>query len=160
MTLKYTWIFFMLSAMAINAQSNIVTSGGQATNNGASITYSLGQIDYKLTTSPQNGSMSQGLQQPYEISEIVGVYDTELTSEINIYPNPVTDQIIVEIKDVETQEAGLSVSVFDIQGQLVSQHDITHQKTKIDAASWQAGIYILRTTNSSNQFRNFKIIKK
>ena len=51
----------------ISAQSGTITSGGDAAGSGGSVSFSIGQLDYTSISSAE-GTVSQGLQHPYEIS--------------------------------------------------------------------------------------------
>ncbi len=51
----------------LQGQSTIPTTGSTASGSGGTATYTVGQITYK-TFSGTNGTVAQGVQQPYEIS--------------------------------------------------------------------------------------------
>ena len=53
------------------AQNAVVPVGGTASGNGGTVTYTVGQIAVQ-TNSDGTASISEGVQQPYEIS-VVGV---------------------------------------------------------------------------------------
>lgn len=49
------------------AQQATTATGGNASGSGGPVAYSVGQVVYTTNTS-SNGSVAQGVQQPYEIS--------------------------------------------------------------------------------------------
>jgi hypothetical protein len=51
------------------AQENVNASGSNASGSGGSASYSVGQVFYQIH-SGSNGSVVEGVQQPYEISVI------------------------------------------------------------------------------------------
>ncbi|MCB0409870.1 MAG: hypothetical protein KDD29_06595, partial [Flavobacteriales bacterium] len=57
----------ILICSIVFAQENTVSSGGDALGVGGSASYSVGQVVYTTHTGV-NGSIAQGVQQPYEIS--------------------------------------------------------------------------------------------
>lgn len=61
--------FFIYGTNAALAQSNAVTSGNTATGTAGSATYTVGQVAYK-SFSGTNGSATQGVQHPFEISTL------------------------------------------------------------------------------------------
>ena len=58
--------FLLIAADAVYSQKNITAAGGNATGN-ATISYSLGQVHY-VATAGSSGSLSQGVQQAYELA--------------------------------------------------------------------------------------------
>ena len=61
--------FLHLNAVVVLAQEGISVSGGNATCNGGSVSYTIGQVVYTCNNGDE-GSVAQGVQQPYEISVV------------------------------------------------------------------------------------------
>ena len=78
-------LFFGLGGL--HAQESVNGSGGEATGTGGTASYSLGQVVYTTNTGT-NGSVVQGVQQPYEISTTLGINETSINLELSVYPNP------------------------------------------------------------------------
>jgi len=121
MTLKKTIICTLfLSSLCIAilpAQPTIPASGGNATGTGGTVSYTIGQVVYTTYTGT-NGTVSQGVQQPYEISIVTGIEEAiGISLEIMAYPNPATDFIILIIKNYEVKN--LSYQFYDINGSLL-----------------------------------------
>jgi len=57
------------SVTAILAQTAIPAAGGNATGSGGTVSYSVGQLTYN-TYQGSVGTVSEGVQQPYEILTI------------------------------------------------------------------------------------------
>ena len=73
------------------AQEGILPAGGNASGNIGSASYSIGQVFY-ITSSGTNGSVAQGVQQPYEISVITGMDEfKDMKLECYAFPNPATN---------------------------------------------------------------------
>ena len=69
-TLLIAFTFFsLLATLELSAQENTVASGGKATGSGGTVSYSVGQVVY-TTNAGTNGSLSQGVQQPYVVSTL------------------------------------------------------------------------------------------
>ena len=64
--------FLLLGLGGLQAQQSPTATGGEATGTGGTASYSVGQVVYTTNTGT-NGSMAQGVQQPYEISTTVGI---------------------------------------------------------------------------------------
>ena len=120
--MKYTKSFlgFLLIfgfSLTIFAQNTIPATGGNASGSGGSVSYTVGQI-LNSTFSGTNGTVLQGVQQPYEISIVTGIEEAiGISLEIMAYPNPATDFIILIIKNYEVKN--LSYQFYDINGSLL-----------------------------------------
>ncbi len=60
-----------LGLTGLQAQTSVNATGGNASGSGGSASYSVGQVVYTTHTGT-NGSVAQGVQQPFEIS-VVGL---------------------------------------------------------------------------------------
>jgi len=89
-------LFFGI-ALQSSAQKNTVASGGNASGSGGSASYAVGQVVYTTNTGI-NGSVAQGVQQPYEISTTVGINETTIHLGMSVYPNPTTDYLQLKVK--------------------------------------------------------------
>ncbi|NLF43456.1 MAG: T9SS C-terminal target domain-containing protein, partial [Bacteroidales bacterium] len=59
-------LFTSLWITGLSAQNSINTSGGNASSTDGNMSYSVGQVFYN-TSQGTNGSIIEGVQQPYEI---------------------------------------------------------------------------------------------
>ena len=147
------------------AQEGIPVSGGNIIGATGSVSYTLCYID----NSPQkgnNGSVSPGVLQPYEISVITGLPETNNISVFySVYPNPVSDFLTLKITADFIQKAGnLKYILFDIQGNLIMGRNITKSEMSIPMNELVPSIYILKVTQTITKetvaVKTFKIIKK
>jgi len=141
------------------AQDSMNTTGGNALGSGGSASYSIGQIFYQTQTGT-NGSVIQGVQQPYEISVITAIEESEgIDLWVSAYPNPTTDNLILEIKKFELPVSTLSFQLFDVQGKLIQSERIMDYITTISMGNLASGIYIVKVMQGSKEIKTFKIIK-
>jgi hypothetical protein len=99
--------------IAVQAQNTIPATGGNATGSGGSVSYSIGQITYN-TFSGTNGSVAQGVQQPFEISVVTGIhkaFDIDLI--FSAYPNPATDFVTLKIGNFDNTRCIMSYSTLE-----------------------------------------------
>ena len=61
-----------------------------------------------------------------------------------IYPNPATDEL-----NINFQSASSKIEIFDISGQKVYSQEISTLNTQINIEDWDAGIYILKSTDEN-----------
>ncbi|PKP02730.1 MAG: hypothetical protein CVU11_10780 [Bacteroidetes bacterium HGW-Bacteroidetes-6] len=145
----------LLFSTTMAAQETIPAAGGDASGSSGTANYSVGQVFYNTNTDPATGSEAQGVQQPYEISEITGLWEsiTEC-SKISVYPNPVTDFITLEIENFEKTDYGL----YDMNGKLILSQKCESNETFIVMENLPSATYIL-VVSDSNQTKTFQIIK-
>ena len=65
-------ILIVIVGFPLIAQEAIPAAGSNAIGSGGSVSYSVGQVVYTINTGT-NGSVAEGVQQPYEISVVVGI---------------------------------------------------------------------------------------
>ena len=147
----------LLWAGLVQAQETTNSSGGDATDSGGTVSYSIGQVVYTTNTGG-NGSVAQGVQHAYEIVT-VGIKETELNISLTAFPNPTTDNLTMQISDYNNKK--LSYQLFDMQGKQLSNGQITEQQTQINMNSFPTATYFINVVNQENkQVQSFKIIKK
>ena len=77
--LKLSSIFLLTIWLArLQAQEATTATGGDATGNGGFASYSVGQVVYTNNTGA-GGSVLQGIQQPYDISVVLGTEEQGIT---------------------------------------------------------------------------------
>jgi len=82
----------------LKGQETIPATGGNATSIGGSVSYTVGQVTYN-TFSGTNGTIAQGVQQPYEISVVTAIRNTEeINLECLVYPNPTSGLVKLVLK--------------------------------------------------------------
>lgn len=140
----------------MQAQQAVLASGGNATGSGGSISYSIGQIDYVMATGT-TGSVSAGMQQPFEISTLSGEEFTQIKLEMLVYPNPTTTNVNLKIDNYDFQE--VNYQLFDINGREISNQKITNTETPISLENLNAAIYFLTVSDNNKAIKTFKIIK-
>ena len=145
---------FAFSAM-LSAQSTLVGTGGEATGNGGSVSYSVGQI---AVQSNSNGTVSitEGVQQPYEIS-VVGV-DNYPDIKLNavLYPNPTQGRLKLEISNLQFEG---ELKVYDVNGKYLLSKKLEGETTEFDLSSYAPGTYYINVYNGTQSLKSFKVVK-
>ncbi|HAH56960.1 MAG: T9SS type A sorting domain-containing protein [Lentimicrobiaceae bacterium] len=150
-------IFYLSSTMA---QESINATGGNATGSGGSVCYSVGQVVYTTNTGT-NGSLDQGVQQPFEIWVVTGIEEANgIKLSVYAYPNPTADYLILEVKDFNFST--LTFELYDLHGKLLQTQKITGSQTNIvmnnqqqrcfsnEHASWNADQHFTRFGNGNS----------
>ncbi|MFT6500035.1 MAG: hypothetical protein ACJASQ_000142 [Crocinitomicaceae bacterium] len=135
------------------AQQNSVSSGGEASGTGGTVSYSVGQIDYN-NSQGSNGSINQGVQQPYEFYEL-GIKEAFFVN-VSLFPNPTNEFIILQFESFTND---LSYALYDLNGKIVVRGIVETAETQIDMRALATGQYNLAIKNATNNIQSIKIIK-
>jgi Secretion system C-terminal sorting domain len=123
--------------------------------NGSNQTYSYrhtsppqGKIDYRLKMVDIDGK--------FEYSKTISLKVDCNNSEINVYPNPVTDILKINIRNTDGNT--IIANLFDNNGKLIYSGKMVSGVSTINMAGFAKGIYLLRLKGNS-EAQNIKIIK-
>ena len=148
-------LLLSLGLTSLQAQQATTATGGNASGSGGTVSYSVGQIAYTTNTG-SNGSVAQGVQQPYEIS--VGFDDAqEMNLNLTTYPNPTTNFLTLNVGNYTTEN--LTYQLFDISGKLIESKKITSTTETINLENFAIATYFLKVSNNNKEVKTFKIIK-
>ncbi|HLP14508.1 MAG TPA: T9SS type A sorting domain-containing protein [Flavobacteriales bacterium] len=89
-------------------------------------------------------------------NSLTGIASTEMENYINIYPNPVSNELIVEIKDKRI--ATHLVRIYDVLGNIINTYTFDVPFIRIDVSQYNNGSYLL-TVDESSQFYSTLFIK-
>ncbi len=155
--LLFTTTLLAFSITGLKAQQAVIVTGGNALGSGGNVSYSVGQVNY-ITNTGNNGSVAEGVQQPFEISVVIGIEEAkEITLLCSAYPNPTNDYLILKIGGVlNTQCIAL---LYDIKGKLIENQNIVSKETFIAMRTLAPSIYFLKIINNDKEIKTFKIIK-
>jgi len=148
--------FFLLGLGVINAQETVTTTGGEASGIGGSSSYTVGQVVYTTNTGA-NGSVTQGVQQPYEIYVTTGVNQTAINLEMIVYPNPTTNYLTLKVENEHIER--LTYQVIDLQGKVIENKKVTADNTIIKMEALPKATYFLKVTDNNKTVKTFKVIK-
>ena len=151
-------LFLGLGLTGLQAQTSVNATGGNASGSGGSASYSVGQLAYTTNTGT-NGSVSEGVQQPFEISVVTGIEEAkDIFLNVSAYPNPTTDYLELKVENLQLSE--LSYKLYDISGKVYQNKEIGNGITKIEMQNLPQGIYFIKVIDTKNkEFKTFKIIK-
>jgi hypothetical protein len=150
-----------LGLTGIQAQEAIPATGGVASGGGGSVSYSIGQVVYTTNTGT-NGSVAQGVQQPFEISVVTGIEQAKgINLNCSAYPNPTTDYLTLKVDNFELST--VSFQLFDINGKLLENKKVTGNESTISMENLVPATYLLKVVQmkhaSYQEVKTFKIIK-
>jgi hypothetical protein len=148
---------FSFNIFALRGQETIATSGADVTGSGGSVSYTIGQVAFSIL-SGTNGSVFQGVQQPYEISVVTAVENTEgITLDCIVYPNPTRNTIKLSVRSPDFDN--MCYRLFDLSGILIQEMKVEGEETVISMNDLVPSVYILRVIRNKKELKTFKIIK-
>ncbi|MCJ8292412.1 MAG: T9SS type A sorting domain-containing protein [Crocinitomicaceae bacterium] len=150
-------LFAILTTNELNAQETVSATGGDATGSGGSSSYTVGQVVY-TTNIGINGSVAQGVQQPYEIYTTVGIEVMGISLELAAYPNPVSNVLTLYIGNYNNEK--LIYQLYDMQGKLLDSKQVVNSSTTVDMQDLPVSTYLLNVIDNSSLIKTFRIIKK
>jgi len=155
-----TLLLLGLGLTGLQAQENLNTSGGNATGNGGSASYSVGQVVYTTSTGT-TGSIAHGVQQAFEISVVVGLEEANsIQLSASAYPNPSTDYLTLEVLEVKDfKPSTLSFQLYDMQGKLLQSQQLKDSQTRLNMSKLEPAIYFIKVRERNREVKTFKIIK-
>ena len=155
--------FIMLSfclfgqMITLQAQYALTATGGNSSGSGGIVSYSVGQIVY-ITNTGTTGTVTQGVQQPFEISIVTGL---EEARDINLicsaYPNPANDLVTLKVENYDADN--LSYKLYNNVGKLLESKKVNGFETIISMANLIPSIYLLKILDGNKEVKIFKIIK-
>jgi hypothetical protein len=156
--MKKTSLFSIVALLASNVfvfgQSNTVSSGGNASSSSGSVSYSIGQVVY-TSAEGDNGSINQGVQQPYSVDVVTGIEHPEI--DLSVFPNPTQGQISLNIALDRTEL--FSCSLFDAAGRLVFAQDKLYPSTTISLETFAVGTYTLSVSKEKEVVKSFRVVR-
>ena len=150
-------LIFLCALQLSYAQETIPSTGGNATGTGGASSYTVGQLVY-TTNTDTGGTVTQGVQQSFELFTLSNPELTTINLTAVTYPNPASDYIVLKITDSALDN--LSYKLIDINGKAIANGSITNTDTQINMQSLALGMYILKVNQNNQELKTFKIIKK
>jgi hypothetical protein len=156
MKTKILFCYLLCFAIKINAQKGSIAAGGNASGAGGKVSYSIGQVAY-TTVAGSGGSVSQGLQQPFEIVTLGTDNFPEITLSMLVYPNPTTNLVNLNVGNFNFEN--LQFYLIDITGKQLQSQKISEIETQIQMENLPQAVYFLNVLGNNKILKSFKIIK-
>ena len=155
--IRITCIFTVLCfAHFINfAQEGSLSTGGNVSSSGGSMSYSVGQVFSSIYQGDQ-GNIVEGYQQSYAIALLGGI-DDKLEAALSVYPNPTVASLTLKIDDYKKDD--LSYKMFDLKGNMIVSHRITDAETLIDMKALPTAVYFISILDKEALLKTFRVIK-
>lgn len=141
----------MLTFSALS-QEVISSQGDSYSNANASIDFTIGETVI-ATVSDGNYDLTQGFHQTHWY--FAGVEDLAPQLTVQVYPNPMSNDLIIEGKT----EAGTAYRLFNANGKIVLEGLLENEQTQISVQQLAPGPYTLQLEHGESVLKNFKLVK-
>ncbi|MFH2141690.1 MAG: T9SS type A sorting domain-containing protein [Bacteroidota bacterium] len=150
-------LLLVLGLTGVQAQTSVNATGSNATGSGGSASFSVGQVTYQTHTGT-NGSVAEGVQQPYEISVVIGIEEAKgVSMKCFAFPNPATDILTLKIEgDIKSQ---CTITLYDLNGNLLENKKSEGLETIISMKNLVPATYFLKVEQGEKEIQSFKIVK-
>lgn len=142
----------LLSVAQTTSPSVVATAGWYASAGSVSLSQTVGEIALVQTFSQGTITLTQGFQQPEEIT--TGILDFKSAgATMNLFPNPVNDRFQLQFSF--EQEGQLQYQVYDLLGHEMTelmQESYTSgtPQVTLSATPWPSGIYVVKAVFESH----------
>lgn len=136
-----------------NAQDLISTGGDFFQMPSGSISFTIGEPIIE-TVGNASHDLTQGFQQ--STRPIVTDYNELDDIAIEVYPNPTTDIVKIEL----SERKQLDYQLYDLHGVMLQQDKISEINTTISLNKYYPSVYILKLIDNNLGSRTFQIVKK
>jgi len=153
---KLSALILLAGLTGLQAQEAVTTTGGNASGSGGTVSYTIGQIDYTTNTGT-GGTVTQGVQQPYEFF-ILGIDDKkDISVKLSVYPNPAVSTVNLRIDNQNLEN--LSFQLYDVNQKLILNQKVSSTETSIPMEKLASATYFLKVSDNKKVVKTFKIIK-
>ena len=142
-------------AVGVQAQQAVLPMGGEATGSGGTMSHSVGLVAY-TTNSYTAGTLTQGVQQPYEVIATALVEGPDGQLMATAFPNPASSLINIHLQSMVDNG---NYRLLDGLGQLILQGRIGGTDDTIDMALLPGASYTLLLFSSATPIGSFTVIK-
>lgn len=153
----YLLAILWLGSSEMMGQEVIPAAGNDAYGNGGSASYSVGQLVYN-TYNASEGSLAEGVQQPYEVSIIIGIKETNKDYLVyTLFPNPTSEHLQLEIPVEKVNR--ITYWLYNMEGKLLQNEKLRNTSTIILVENLPPATYFLKLLEDEKEIQTFKIIK-
>jgi hypothetical protein len=155
--MKHILFFTSLLVSSLGfSQRDVVSTGGDASGSGGSVSYSVGQIAYE-SASGSNGSINQGVQQPFEIF-VLAIPELDESFTATLFPNPTATSVILSL-DITKEGTRLVYELTDVTGKIIRNGRILSNETIINVEEFAEACYFVNVLDGNKRVKTFKLLK-
>ncbi|KPL09591.1 MAG: hypothetical protein AMS26_22675 [Bacteroides sp. SM23_62] len=141
----------------LQAQETASATGGDASGSGGRVSFTVGQVVF-LTHTAASGTVTQGVQQPFEILVVTGFKEArDISLECKVYPNPAAEFVLLEVQNYDLKD--LNLQLYDMNGKILQHKKVEGNLTPIYMGALPPATYFLKIRTGSKELQTFIITK-
>lgn len=154
-------LLFIILAFMSWGQVAVPVSGGYASGDDGSVSYSLGQVfsmsDFEpaVTVNIVTASVNEGVQQPYIVDRLALDGVRPLSEDVTVYPNPAMNYLSISFYN---QEGAFYYVLYGIDGRHL-QRGSGIGYVQLDMSGYSSGTYMLSVEDERGNKNVYKIVK-
>lgn len=155
--LRFSLMFLFASVInLLYAQEVISTAGSHDVGNTVQVSWTVGE---PVIETGLNGQyyLTQGMHQGNMVVTAISSI-ANLDFEIKAYPNPVSNQLKLNVKTSNLE--GLNYGLYNEKGQLLVSGKVESELTVIPMDKYSPSSFLLRVRSDESELKLFKIIKR
>lgn len=94
------------------------------------------------------------------LTVLTGIEDHDMAATMNVYPNPATDKVNVQLKIYNEPVSGVEIQVYDMYGKWLNTWQMTGEITEIDLSSYASGVYFIKAVHEQSMMGIRKVLKQ
>jgi hypothetical protein len=151
-----------LAITGLQAQETGTVSGSKDSGSGGQAGYTIEPVVYNTVTWTKS-PLTKSIKQPYEISVLKGIEDSNgITLICTAYPNPATDFIKLKVENFSIEN--LAYQLYSSSGKLLENKRVEGSETTISVKDFVPATYFLKLmhipqTLTPQEIITFRIIK-
>jgi len=150
-------IQLLITQAGIYSQTAVPATGGNISDVGGTVSYTVGEVVY-TTISNNNVTITQGVQQPYEIFT-VGIEDgINENISLSVFPNPSENELNLQVDGADYSNYSFQLS--DLQGKILESGNISTNLTLLNLTDYPSAPYFVKILQENKVVKIFKIIKR
>lgn len=158
MKITLTLLFYSILCVGFSQEIQrdvVATSGANGSNESTNLSWTIGQI---VTTKGDNSSLqlTSGFQQG--TISVTAISEMEDSEWINIYPNPIVDN--VTIKTTSIQHNKLNIEVLTLDGKKIIKTQVISNEHILDLSNLPQGTYLMTLMDNNKPIKTYKLVKQ
>jgi hypothetical protein len=152
-------LFFVIVSKSNMAQFSFSAIGGNIAQSNGEISFTVGQSFFSYHSS-ESLTVSEGVQQPFEIFKVSGNSDAGINVNCRVFPNPIQGEMVLEYDAVYGKDKITHAVLSTIRGIIITKFSVCYGQTTVCTTNLPEGLYLLQVYQSNRLVKTFKVVKK
>lgn len=150
-----------------NSMESVTVNQWQPASSEFTITTNENCYEWNDQSYCQTGDYTQTLQTVHGCDSVVtlhltietGINDHNMSTSMNVYPNPTSDKVNVQLTEYDSQSNNMEIQLFDIYGKLLQTVPASNENLQINLSSYAQGVYFIKAVSEGNMLAVRKVVR-